>query len=182
VILQAEVWYITLAGMGLISLAFVYAIAGARSPAPDGAQVQKKAYAVRRWWFLALVVLGVGASWASLKAFPIADQQGTSASAQVVNAVGRQWSWELSQNRFTAGVPVEFRVTSADVNHGFAIYGPDERIVTQTQAMPGFTNRLVHTFSRPGKYRVLCLEYCGIAHHGMMAEFEIVAAEKGNRS
>lgn len=181
-ILQTEVWYITLAGIGLVSLAFIYAIAGARSPAPDATQVQKKAYAIRRWWFLALLVLGVGVSWASLKEFPIADQQGRLASAQVVNAVGRQWSWELSQNRFTAGVPVEFHVTSADVNHGFAIYGPDDRIVTQTQAMPGFTNRLVHTFSRPGKYRVLCLEYCGIAHHGMMAEFEIVAAEKGSRS
>jgi cytochrome c oxidase subunit 2 len=85
----------------------------------------------------------------------------------------------LSSNRFTAGVPVEFRVTSADVNHGFAIYGPDDRIVTQTQAMPGFTNRLVHTFAAPGRYRVLCLEYCGLAHHGMLAEFEVVA--KGDR-
>lgn len=172
---QNEVWLATLAGMGLVALVFVYVIANAGKPG-DSDQVQKTAYAIRGWWFLALVLLGTGVTWASLKQFPIADQQAQSQAAQTVDAVGRQWSWQLSQNRFTAGVPVEFRVTSQDVNHGFAIYGPDDRIVTQTQAMPGFTNRLVHTFVQPGKYRVLCLEYCGLAHHGMTAEFEVIAA------
>ena len=56
-----------------------------------------------------------------------------------------------------------------DVNHGFAIYAADGRIVTQTQAMPGFVNRLVYRLLEPGRYRVLCLEYCGLAHHGMTA-------------
>jgi cytochrome c oxidase subunit 2 len=172
--MQSEVWWTTLAGIGLVALAFVYVIAKSGKPA-DPAQVQKTASAIRPWWFLALVVLGIGVAWASLSPFPIPDQQGQ-AEAQVVNAVARQWSWELSRKAFTAGVPVEFRVTSADVNHGFAIYDPGGRIVTQTQAMPGFTNRLVHTFAQPGKYRVLCLEYCGVAHHGMLAEFEVSAA------
>ena len=45
--------------------------------------------------------------------------------------------------------------------------------------MPGHTNRLAYTFTQPGKYRVLCLEYCGLAHHGMMTEFEVVAAKEG---
>jgi cytochrome c oxidase subunit 2 len=176
---QNEVWLITLAGIGLVALAFIVVIAKSGKPA-DSMQVQEKAYAIRRWWFLALVALGVGVTWASLAPFPIPLQNAQLQSAQIVDAVGRQWAWELSRNRFTAGIPVEFHVTSADVNHGFAIYGPDERIVTQTQAMPGFTNRLVHTFVQPGKYRVLCLEYCGLAHHGMLAEFEVVAA-KGNQ-
>lgn len=182
--LQTEVWLGTLAGIGLVALAFIYAIAKARNPADaaHAAQIQKKAYAIRRWWFLALAVLGVGVTWASLEQFPIPGQQGPSQAAQVVEATGHQWYWTLSRKRLTAGVAVEFRITSGDVNHSFAIYGPDDRIVTQTQAMPGFTNRLVHTFSRPGKYRVLCLEYCGIAHHGMMAEFEVVAPAKGSPS
>lgn len=172
--IHTEVWLTTLAGMGCVALAFLYVIAKSGKPA-DSAQVQKKASAIRPWWFLALAMLGVGVTWASLEQFPIPDQHAQS-QAQIVNAVARQWSWELSENRFTAGVPVEFRVTSTDVNHGFAIYGPGGRIVTQTQAMPGFTNRLVHTFAQPGKYRVLCLEYCGLAHHGMLAEFEVAAA------
>ncbi len=37
---------------------------------------------------------------------------------------------------------VEFRVTSLDVNHGMAIFDPDGKLVGQTQAMPGYVNRL----------------------------------------
>ncbi|MGH8337220.1 MAG: cytochrome oxidase, partial [Gammaproteobacteria bacterium] len=75
-----------------------------------------------------------------------------------------------------ADSPVEFRVTSSDVNHGFAIYAPDGRIVTQVQAMPGFTNKLVYTFTQPGTYRVMCLEYCGVAHAVMTSEITVVEA------
>jgi len=179
--LQNQVWLATLAGIGVIALGFLYAIVRARSPG-DAQQAQQRAYAVRRWWFVVLVLGAVGANWASLEPFPLPVQSGPEQAPQVVKAVGQQWSWQLSSNRFSAGVPVEFNVTSDDVNHGFAIYGPDGRIVTQTQAMPGFTNRLIHTFSQPGKYRVLCLAYCGLAHHGMATEFEIVAGDQGSHS
>ncbi len=171
-----EIWLATLVGIGFVALSFLYVIAKSGKPA-DSTQIHKKAYAIRRWWFLALLLLGVGVTWATLEPFPIPNQHVQSQAAQTVNAIGRQWSWELSQSQFTAGIPVEFHVTSADVNHGFAIYGPDGRIVTQTQAMPGFTNRLVYTFIQPGKYRVLCLEYCGVAHYGMMTEFEVITAK-----
>ena len=78
-----------------------------------------------------------------------------------------------------AGTPVEFRVTSSDVNHGFAIYAPDGRIATQTQAMPGYTNKLVHTFTEPGTYTVMCLEYCGIGHAPMTATLTVAPANGG---
>jgi cytochrome c oxidase subunit 2 len=173
------VWLISLAGMGLVALVFIYVISQA-GKAADAAQVQKKAYAIRRWWFIALLIFGVGVTYASLQPFPIADQNAQLQNAQIVEVVGHQWFWDLSQHQVKAGTTVEFHVTSADVNHGFAIYGPNELIVAQTQAMPGFTNRLVHTFAQPGKYRVLCLEYCGLAHHGMASEFEVVA-DQGER-
>lgn len=66
-----------------------------------------------------------------------------------------------------AGGLVEFRVTGLDVNHGFGVYSPDGKIITQTQGMPGYVNRLRMRFPRAGNYMVLCLEYCGAAHHGM---------------
>ncbi len=172
---------ITLTGIAIVAIAFLYVVA--RSGAPlqyEG--VQKKAYGIRRWFFWALVLLGVGTAYATLVKFPIPDQRGLVAGARIVDVVGKQWYWELSANRFDAGVPVEFRVTSGDVNHGFGIYDPNDRLIAQTQAMPGFTNRLVHVFTQPGKYRVLCLEYCGLVHHNMVAEFEIVAAPQGSQS
>jgi cytochrome c oxidase subunit II len=177
---QDQVWVWTLAGIGVVAVAFIYVIAHAGKPA-DARQLQKAAYAIRRGWFVALVVLGIGVTYASLEPFPIGEQSSPSQTAQIVDAVGRQWSWQLSRNQVKAGTPVQFNVTSDDVNHGFAIYGPGDRIVAQTQAMPGFTNRLLYTFKEPGTYRVRCLEYCGLAHHAMMAEFEVVAADKGGR-
>lgn len=175
-ITQDQVWLASLTGMGLVALVFIAVISQAGKVA-DATQVQKKAYAIRRWWFIALLVFGIGVTYASLKPFPIADQHERPREAQIVDVVGHQWFWDLSRHQVNAGAAVEFHVTSADVNHGFAIYGPNDRIVAQTQAMPGFTNRLVHTFTQPGKYRVLCLEYCGLAHHVMANEFEVVAAK-----
>lgn len=68
---------------------------------------------------------------------------------------------------------IEFRVTSFDVNHGFAIYDPSNKLIAQTQAMPGYVNRLRWKFSEPGNYNILCLEYCGMAHQGMRASFTV---------
>jgi cytochrome c oxidase subunit 2 len=181
---QDIVWNITLIAIALIAVTFLYVVVRSGVPA-EYKDVQKRAYGIRRWFFWALVLLGIGTAYATLAEFPIPDQRGQSAGAagaQVVNVVGKQWYWELSANRFTAGVPVEFRVTANDVNHGFGIYDPNNRLVAQTQAMPGFTNRLVHTFTEPGKYRVLCLEYCGLVHHNMITEFEVIGAPQGAKS
>ena len=68
---------------------------------------------------------------------------------------------------------VEFRVTSLDVNHGFAIYNHENRLITQTQAMPGYVNRLRYKFSEPGIYNIFCLEYCGMAHQVMRSSFTV---------
>jgi cytochrome c oxidase subunit II len=175
---QDEVWLITLIGIALVALVFVYVISSSGGSA-DAKQVQTRAYAIRRWWFVALLLLGIGVTYASLRPFPVPDQHAQLQGAQIVDVVGHQWFWQLSRYQVTAGTPVEFHVTSADVNHGFGLYGPDDRIVAQTQAMPGFTNRLLYTFTKPGLYRVMCLEYCGLAHHGMANQIEVIAPKGG---
>ena len=78
-----------------------------------------------------------------------------------------QWSWTMSPDRIPMHVPIEFAVQARDVNHGFAIYDPEGRLLAQVQAMPGYTNHLVYVFSAPGTYTVRCLEYCGLGHHLM---------------
>ena len=74
------------------------------------------------------------------------------------------------------GEVIEFRVTSEDVNHGFALYDEQQRMVAQIQAMPGFVNKVRYQFTAPGVYKVLCLEYCGVAHHGMVADIQVTPA------
>ncbi|NLM30826.1 MAG: cytochrome c oxidase subunit II [Methanomicrobiales archaeon] len=94
--------------------------------------------------------------------------------AIVINATTSQFAFTLSNTTIPAHVPVEFAVTSLDVNHGFGIFDPDGRIIAQTQSMPGYTNRLIVNFTRTGQYRIHCLEYCGVDHWGMEAFFDVV--------
>ncbi|MCB1709538.1 MAG: hypothetical protein KDI10_12510 [Halioglobus sp.] len=178
---QAAIWWITLAALAAVSAVFLYIIV--RSGATtDATRIQLTAKKIRGWWFGALIVFGVGVAWATLVPFPIPAQNATLKADQVIDVVGHQWYWDISATEIAAGSTVEFRVTSADVNHGFAIYAPNDRIVAQTQAMPGYTNKLLHTFDEPGTYRVLCLEYCGLAHHAMETRFKVVAAAAGDGS
>jgi cytochrome c oxidase subunit 2 len=80
----------------------------------------------------------------------------------------------LSIKPIRAGELVEFRVSAVDVTHGFCIYDPAGRVVTQTQAMTGYVNRLRHRFSESGVYPVLCFEFCGIGHHTMKTQLQVV--------
>ncbi|MBV6422870.1 MAG: hypothetical protein NAOJABEB_00657 [Steroidobacteraceae bacterium] len=176
---QDIIWTVALAAMGLVALGFLWVIsqAGKAADAASSQRAYHGANVLRRWLFGILLVVFAGVTWASLHRFPIPRQHAALDAAQVVDVIGRQWSWEVSTTTLTTGTPVEFRVTSGDVNHGFAIYAPDGRIVTQTQAMPGFTNRILYTFTEPGAYRVMCLEYCGLGHAPMVSEFQVVAPE-----
>jgi cytochrome c oxidase subunit 2 len=112
-----------------------------------------------------------------------------SAPERIVLAVGKQYAWSLTEgtsptlaNWDTAfspvatvpvGAVVEFRVTTLDVNHGFGLYAPDGTLLAQTQAMPGYVNRLRVVFDEPGMYTVLCLEFCGMSHHRMRGVVEV---------
>ena len=113
----------------------------------------------------------------------------TQAPGRVVHAVGKHYAWSLTEgpgptlarwdDEFSPAVAVpartlvEFRVTTLDVNHGFSLYGPDGRLHAQTQAMPGYVNRLRVSFDEPGTYTVLCLEFCGMSHHRMRGVVEV---------
>jgi cytochrome c oxidase subunit II len=132
----------------------------------------------RRTAFWALVVLFVPVIGYSLTMMPYkAPTAAAAAPAVAVNATGHQWAWAMSPTTVAVGQPIEFMVSGADVNHGFGLYDPTGRLVAQTQAMPGYTNVMRHTFTTPGTYKVLCLEYCGLGHHTMVAQLEVNAAK-----
>ncbi|MGH8215564.1 MAG: cytochrome oxidase [Rhodanobacteraceae bacterium] len=181
-IFQNLVWAIVLVGIGLVALVFIYVVVQASKPVDDSEGKRKTAHAAARvqaGWFALLVIIFVVGSFLTLRHFPIPPQNQPLGVSQVVDVVGMQWSWQIKPDTVKAGTPVEFRVTSKDVNHGFAIYAPDGRIVTQVQAMPGYTNKLVYTFANPGTYVVQCLEYCGLGHAPMTSQIKVVAASGG---
>jgi cytochrome c oxidase subunit 2 len=41
--------------------------------------------------------------------------------------------------------------------------------------MPGYVNKLRVRFPAAGDYEVLCLEYCGVAHHAMRTVIRVRA-------
>lgn len=172
--IQENVWLLTLFGMGFVALAFGW-VALRASSTGDGARVKAVFYGVRPWWFALLVLIIFVALAATLGRLPYADTHGRAdAPAElVVEVTGHQWYWALSQTEFPAGQEIAFHVTAADVNHSFALYDEQDRLLVQTQAMPGYTNVVRHTFDRPGTYRLLCLEYCGLAHHAMMTDLTV---------
>jgi len=158
----------------LVLFAWVALRASQRS---DYEPIRGRAARVRFIVFWGLVVLCTPIIVYSLADLPYPQRVRQSAGAEVITATGHQWRWELSKNQVVVGKPVEFHVNAGDVTHGFGIYDPQLRLVAQTQAMPGYTNVLRYTFKQPGDYKILCLEYCGLAHHGMMAELTVAASE-----
>ena len=130
--------------------------------------------AERRTIGASLVIGAALVSFATLREWPIAAHASNATKPDaVIRAVASQWRWELDRDTVAPGQLVEFEVTSRDVNHGFAIYSSKNHMVAQAQTMPGYVNKLQVRFAEPGDYEVLCLEYCGLAHHDMRAVIKV---------
>ena len=151
-----------------------------------------RAYGIRRVLFLAALAAVIGVLATTLPDAPYTGQHDASGQAvdRIVYVTARQfefiWSDEpiasrddigrvprLGEVLLKAGSTVEFRVSSLDVNHGFGLYGPERQLVAQTQAMPGYINRLKVRVDEPGDYLVLCLEYCAAGHHRMRSSLSV---------
>ena len=90
------------------------------------------------------------------------------AGQQRVHVEALQFAWVMDPPTVTAGVPTRFSVISADVNHGFAVYDDRNVMLFQVQALPDHSTDIVHTFEKPGRYQIVCLEFCGVGHHKMV--------------
>ena len=84
----------------------------------------------------------------------------------VVSAIAAMFAFAPDPIEVPAHVPVTFRLTSADVIHGFQIVGTNGNAM----AIPGYVSQFTVTFPRPGEYTIACNEYCGLMHHGMVGK------------
>lgn len=172
---QGTVWTVTV--VLVVAMAAVFGFVATRSgDRVEYSAVQPRAYRIRAAFFWLLIVVGVPLTIYTLRDLPYTAAARLAGDVQVVDVTGYQWYWEVSADEVRVGQPVEFRVTSGDVNHGLGIYDPSLRLVAQVQAMPGYINRLVHTFSETGVYRIACLEYCGLVHYDMIQELTVTEA------
>ncbi|HKN09101.1 MAG TPA: cytochrome C oxidase subunit II [Pseudomonadota bacterium] len=73
-----------------------------------------------------------------------------------------------------AATPVKFRLTSADVVHGFLL--PDTNV--NTMVVPGFVSEVRTSFAALGEYAMPCHEFCGLGHQAMWAHVRVVPKEQ----
>ena len=175
-----------LVSAAIIATVFIVA---ARSTGQGGTVDYARANRLRGVFFLSLMVILAIFLALTLPRLPYPVE--AAVPEQIVNVVSRQFAFSLTEGpgpesletwdrdyspdvEVQAGALVEFRVGTLDVNHGFGIYTPGGRVLAQTQAMPGYVNRLRVRFDEPGTYTVMCLEYCGLTHHAMRGVIEVV--------
>ena len=133
-------------------------------------------------WITVVVVLFIAVNAFSIRYMPTVSTARAAASGldiQNVDVTARSWSYQISERQFEVGRPVRFTVKSADTVHGFAVYHPDGRMLFTMMLIPGVAeSSIIHTFTEPGKYKVRCLEYCGIAHHQMQDELIVASSSE----
>lgn len=138
----------------------------------DAGEADVGAWSRRETGWLVAVVVGLFALlMATIFYVPYGETAGP--GKQVVRVTGVQFAWAIEPGEVRAGAPVEFLATSSDVSHAFGVYDEDGTLVLQAQVVPGETQRIVHTFDEPGSYEVLCLEFCGVNHHEMVATLRV---------
>jgi len=180
-----QIFYLFLVLAAFIASVF-YAVA--RTTRQAGEVDAASAYRLRGLFFYSLLAILAVALALTLPRTPYPT--GGASPERVVHVMAKQFAFALSDQPITTdeeyerqtyappvqlrrGSTVEFRVTSLDVNHAFSLYSPSNRLLAQTQAMPGYVNRLRVRLEEPGTHRVLCLEMCGLAHHRMRGLLEV---------
>lgn len=131
---------------------------------------------IEAFWLGFVGFVFVGVNVLSLSYFPTIatasmSEQAALAGQEIkeVDVLARSWSYEISDRELEVGKPVRFSAKSADTMHSFSVYHPDGRVLFTLQLVPGLERAAsrIYTFEEPGIYTVRCLEYCGLAHHGM---------------
>lgn len=165
--IQMVAWITSLVFMLAIAAVFIF-VAIKSTQTQSYESVVKKWYKMRKVYGISLVILMVVISIYSLRNLPYnAPIYSEGNEPTIVDVEALQFGWNISEREFIVGQSIEFHVTTADVTHGFGIYDEDMKLIAQTQAMPEYTNKVYITFDKPGTYQVLCMEYCGVAHHVM---------------
>jgi cytochrome c oxidase subunit 2 len=86
--------------------------------------------------------------------------------------VAQQYSFTPQCILVPARTPVTFRITSADVVHGFLIANTNINSMVE----PGYISTFRSTFNEPGDHLMPCHEYCGTGHEGMWANVKVIEA------
>lgn len=164
-------------------LYFVFAFRAKASDPPDaiGVQVHDN-HTLELWWTiiptLLLVILSI---WSVQVWYRI--QVAQPSNGLVVESIGHQWYYTFrypqvhgeitDEMHLPVGTPVVLNVTSTDVIHSFWV--PSFRL--KADMIPGLINTIRFTPTVPGRYQIICTEFCG-TQHGVMNKQIVVVEDR----
>ncbi len=125
------------------------------------------------WWTAIPTLLVIILAIFSVKIW--ADIQNTSGDVLTVEAIGYQFGFQFRYPKLAQPVtgelhlpvntPTTIHTTSRDVIHGFWL--PEFRM--KVDMVPGLINTMRITPTQTGTFRIVCSEFCGVAHGTMKA-------------
>jgi len=77
--------------------------------------------------------------------------------------LAKMWTYEPNNIEIPVNSVVDLYATSKDVVHGINIAEKDVNIM----AIPGVIGYEQVKFDKPGEYKVICHEFCGVGHQNM---------------
>jgi cytochrome c oxidase subunit II len=176
-----------------------------RRPLPDGIVPEEVVNRTEKYWVIlmaamlaimmtVIVVTGITGGLHPASNVEVVDPQtlhlggefvesnlGTAVEADgsaTVRMIAEQYDFVPRCVALPADMPVKFRLTSADVVHGFLL--PDTNV--NTMVVPGFVAEVRTSFAKPGDYMMPCHEFCGLGHHAMWTQVRVLPKDQFNAS
>ena len=154
-----------------------FAIKYRRGQAADREHVIDQSMWIEVSWAVIPFVLTVG--FFVYAAWIFVGLQRAPAGALTIDVVAKQWMWkfqhpegqrEIDDLHVPVDQPVKLVMTSQDVIH--SLYLPALRI--KQDVLPGRYTSLWFKADRPGTYRVICSQFCGLDHSVMGGRFIVM--------
>ena len=150
--------------------------------APDAIGVQiHDHHKLELWWTIVPTVFTLILAIFSVKIWYGVQVQPN--NGLVVESIGHQWFDDFrypgvhgvvtDEMHLPVNVPVTLHVTSSDVIHSFWL--PSMRI--KADMVPGLINTLRFTPVLPGRYPIICTEFCGTLHGTMDKQVVVIESQ-----
>ncbi len=144
----------------------------------DGPPLQAKPSYQIAWLLVTTALASFTVAWGMFGFYKTTSYKPT--NPLVINVIGQEWTWTYSYPRLgiqshvlelPLGRPVQFRVTSDDVLHGFGLAA----LGIAMDANPGvWVATPVVKPNRLGTYEARCIELCGLYHTYMWSQVKVV--------
>lgn len=172
-----------LGSFGVALMVLVFALRYRRTKREPGRWEPK--YSAPRWLEFGVIggLFGLFLMWWGIGVQQYQEIQEPPDDALEVYVVGKQWMWKFEypggqRSASTLVVPedtpVELILTSRDVIHSLFI--PAFRV--KQDALPNRYTTMWFQADEPGRYDILCAEFCGLGHSTMRGRVEVLTAQE----